>query len=79
MQHHLHYSGLPVQHKYDAGMSDAGTILPFRKEDRFRLTWWTNWWNFWGGILFCVGWVPYPLMLLQQLHLDLKENQSIHK
>ncbi|KAA6428279.1 MAG: hypothetical protein FRX49_01875 [Trebouxia sp. A1-2] len=32
-----------------------GTILPFRKQDRFRLTWWTNWWNFWGGVLFCVG------------------------
>ena len=35
--------------------ADAGTLLPFRKEDRTRLTWWTNWFNFWGGILFCVG------------------------
>lgn len=35
----------------------AGTILPFRKQDLFRLTWWTNWFNFWGGVLFCVGYV----------------------
>lgn len=35
--------------------ADAGTLLPFRREDRTRLTWWTNWFNFWGGVLFCVG------------------------
>lgn len=33
----------------------AGTILPFRRQDCTRLTWWTNWFNFWGGVLFCVG------------------------
>ncbi|KAL3132451.1 hypothetical protein ABBQ32_009005 [Trebouxia sp. C0010 RCD-2024] len=32
-----------------------GTILPFRRQDCTRLTWWTNWFNFWGGVLFCVG------------------------
>ena len=35
--------------------ADVGTLLPFQQEDRTRLTWWTNWFNFWGGVLFCVG------------------------
>ena len=46
-----------VMHALRDDVMHAGTILPFRKQDVFRLTWWTNWFNFWGGILFCVGYV----------------------
>ena len=30
-----------------------GVLWPFRKSDWRSYTWWINWWNFWGGFLFC--------------------------
>lgn len=33
----------------------AGVFVPTQKQDRRRLTWWINWLNFWGAVMYCIG------------------------
>ena len=33
----------------------AGVFVPTQKQDGRRLTWWINWLNFWGAVMYCIG------------------------
>lgn len=58
-------------------MESAGVLLPIQKGDCIRLTWWINWCNFWGSILYCIGGVVADFRSKIAFHPDFQIENAI--
>ncbi|KAL3141403.1 hypothetical protein ABBQ32_004975 [Trebouxia sp. C0010 RCD-2024] len=53
-----------------------GVLVPTQKRDGRRLTWWINWLNFWGAVMYCIG---YAVMQFTAWWYGSRMLMSYHK